>query len=81
MRPHERPNPNLKESKMYHLATNDNWFNGMKFTSLATAVAKQQAIIEKNPGITVDVMRHEDGKVTRVVCTSDSSAQNITLIR
>jgi hypothetical protein len=66
---------------MYHLATNDNWFNGMKFTSLAEAVKKQREILAREPYKIVDIMRHEDGQTTRVVATSDGAEQNIVLLR
>ena len=65
---------------MYHLATNDSWFNGMKFGSLALAFAKRNEFIAKNPGRVCDIMRHEDGKSVRVVCTSDYAPQNVLLI-
>ena len=66
---------------MYHLATNDNWYNGMKFPTLAQALTKQREILAREPYKIVDIMRHEDGKLTRVVCTSDSAEQNIVLLR
>ena len=61
---------------MYHLAANDNWFNGMSFDSLAAAVAKQA--IASSKGITCDVMRHEDTKTTKVVnCGLNASCNTL----
>ena len=71
----------MRERRMYHLATNDNYYNGMRFTNMAICLVKAKQILAKNPGATVDIMRHEDGKLTRVVWTSDSAEQNVVLLR
>lgn len=65
---------------MYHLSCcTMPFYDGMKFDSLAEAYAKQQKLMALHPHTCIDIMRDEDGKTSRVVCTSDSAQQNITL--
>ena len=52
---------------MYRLQSNDNWFNGMRFDSLADA--KSKADIAANKGITVDVIALTDRETFRVAYT------------
>jgi hypothetical protein len=46
---------------MYQLQCNDNWFNGMKFDSLAGAVEKQQKAVSH--GKVCDILSISTGKV------------------
>mgnify|MGYP003661149404 CR=1 FL=1 len=52
---------------MYKLNANDNWFNGMKFDSLASAKSKADAAADK--GIAVDVIALTDRDTFRVAYT------------
>lgn len=52
---------------MYRLQVNDNWFNGMRFDSLAEAKSKADAVADR--GLTVDVIALTDRDTFRVAYT------------
>ena len=60
---------------MYHLASTNAWYDGMKFNSLAEAVAKQRKAIESG-AVNTDVMRHEDNHSTKVVLVGHNATDH-----
>lgn len=57
----------MSNAPLYRLASNNRWFDGMRFTSLAAAKAKA----DSRPDVLIDVLAIVDNKVFRAVYSNN----------